>query len=438
MTHYFRAFIICATYCTLCAGIAFADRGNVVPGDYDADGRSDIVVTRKVGGLWHWYFRLATGEQLGPVPFGLESDTLLPGDFDGDGDFSLNVIRDADGFLSWYALENDASISQNIWGLSGDIPLTGFFGGSGENERVAVRNVGGSLVWYIENIAPNGISWGLDGDTPFAADITGDGVDELIVLRSEAGQLVWYIRDLSGNFTDRVFWGLDGDNALTPADYNGDGKADINVVRAQNGFNVFYLRYSDLNDTTQTVVFGLDSDVPYVGNFTQSELAELAVTRSADGFTSHFVRFAQDGTVVNVPFGVDSDTVVAPEGGALTEITSSTPGCVSSPGTPTSFVDGAGGGALWKPVSEGVGNRAPVILLPLRYAGSPIVIYGADGTVVSGIQRVLNGGHNGNRAHFWLSATAGQLAPFAPLTVSIVNDGQTECRVVPNPQARYD
>ncbi len=442
MTHYTRALIIFAASCLCATGIALAERGNVVPGDYDADGRSDIIVTRKVDGLWHWYFRLATGEQIGPVPFGLasddDSDTILPGDFDGDGDYNLNVVRDADGFLSWYSLENDGSTSQTLWGLTGDTPITGFFGGAGENERVAVREVGGALVWYIQNVAPDGISWGLAGDTPYAADIDGDGVDELIVLRNQGGFLTWFIRNLSGSFTDTVSWGLDGDTALYPSDFNGDGRADIAVSRAQNGFNVIYIRYSGVDNLTQTVVFGLDSDVPYIGNFTQGTLAELAVKRAADGFTTHFVRFAQDGTVVSVPFGLDTDTVVAPEGGALVSQTSSTPGCTPTPGTPDTFVDGAGGGALWKPVSEGVGNRAPVILLPLRYAGSPITIFGADGQVVSGIQRVLNGGHNGNRAHFWLSATAGSLAPFAPLTVQIVNDGQVECRIVPNPQARYD
>jgi hypothetical protein len=436
MTRYFKALILFTASCFLSTGSAIAERGNVVPGDYDADGRSDIVVTRKVGGLLHWYFRLATGEQIGPVPFGLESDTVLPGDFDGDGDFNLNVVRDEGGFLSWYSLENDGSTVQTIWGLTSDTPLSGFFGGSGENDRVAVRVVGGALVWYIQNVAPDGISWGLEGDTPFAADITGDGVDELIVLRSEAGQLVWYIRDLSGNFTDRVSWGLDGDSALTPTDFNGDGKADLNVVRAQNGFNVFYLRYSDLNDTTQAVVFGLDTDVPYTGNFTQSQLSELAVKRAAGGFISHFVRFAQDATVVNVPFGIETDAVVKPEGGALTEKTS-TLGCRPTPGTASGFVDGGGRGALWKPVSEGVSNHAPVVLLPIDYCGSPLAVLGADGNVVSGVQRTKCGG-NGNRAHFWIAQTAGTLAQFAPLTVQIINNGQTECRSVPNPGARYD
>lgn len=436
MMRYSKALILFAASCLISTGIAFADRGNVVAGDYDADGRSDIIVTRKVDSLLHWYFRLATGEQIGPVPFGLESDTQLPGDYDGDGDFNLNVVRDAGGFLSWYSLENNGSTTQTIWGLSGDTPLTGFFGGSGENDRVAVRSVGGALVWYIENVAPNGISWGLDGDEPYVADITGDGVDELIVLRNQGGALTWYIRDLSGNFTDVVAWGLDGDTALVPADFNGDGKADLLVVRAQNGFNVVYLRYTDLNGTTQSVVFGLDTDVPYTGNFTQSDLAELAVKRASGGFISHFVRFAQDGTVVTVPFGVETDAVIKPEGGLLAEKTS-TLGCRATPGTSNTFVDGGGRGSLWKPHSEGVPNGAPVILLPIDYCGSPVAILGADGSVVSGIQRTKCGG-NGNRAHFWIAETAGALAQFAPLTAQIINNGQTECRVVPNPAARYD
>ena len=441
--HYFRAFIVVALTCVFTVGTALAERRNVVPGDYDADGRSDIVVTRKVDGLWHWFFRLATGEQLGPVAFGLapteNADTLLPGDLDGDGDFNLNVVRDINGFLYWYTPLNDASIQETIWGRTGDRPHIGFFGGTPGHNRVAIRDVAGGLIWYIEGVAPNGISWGFSDDEPYSADVTGDGIDELIVRREQGGFHVWIVRDIAGNFVQTFIWGLDSDAPLHPSDFNGDGKADFAVTRAQNGFKDVFLRYSDLNGATQAVSLGLEDDTPYVGNFTQANLSELAVKRSADGFTSHFVRFAQDGNVVNVIFGLDTDTVVAPEGGALENPTLAAASfCTPTPGTPTDFVDGARGGALWKPVSEGVPNHAPVILLPLNYAGSPLVIYGSNGQVVSGIQRTLWGGHNGNRAHFWLTNTARQLAQFAPLTVQIFNDGQVECRIVPNPQQRYD
>ncbi len=430
-------------FCLICSGTAFADRGNVVPGDYDADGRTDIVITRAVNNTWQWYFRLATGVEIGPVPFGLapegNADMLLSGDFDGDKDFDLNVIRVISGFLNWFSLRNDGAADQVVWGLEGDTPVTGFFGGSGENDRVAVRDTGAALVWYIENIAPAGISWGLPGDTPFAADLTGDGVDELIVARSDANGITWFGRNLSGSFTSQFSFGLGEDTLLPPSDFNGDGKADVVVTRDFGDFKVFFIRYTDL-DLAISLAFGLKDDKPYIGNFTQGSLAELALFRVSDTFGSHFVRFAGDGQVVNVPFGLRGDRLSRPE--ALTdanteEDAASTPGCVATPGTATDFSDGARRGALWKPVSEGVSNEAPVALLPISYCGATLTVLGSDGAVVSGIQRVKCGG-NGNRAHFWITQTANTLTAFQPLTVQIQRRGVTECRSVPVARQRYD
>lgn len=95
------------------------------------------------------------------------------------------------------------------------------------------------------------------------------------------------------------------------------------------------------------------------------------------------------------------------------------------------------GGALWKPVSEGVPNAAAVILLPINYCGAKLAILGSNGQSVSGIQRTKCGG-NGNRAHFWLSKTASHLRAFAPLTVRVESSGKVECMTVKDPTKRYE
>lgn len=409
-------------------------------GDYDGDGKTDIVVARQTAGQWHWFLRLATGTEVGPVPFGFASaagtDTLLPGDFDGDGDFDLNVIRTQNGGLYWFNYLNDGTIQETQWGLAGDTPLTGYFGGAGENDRVVVRTVNGGLVWYIQHHAPEGIQWGLANDRPMVADVTGDGIDDLIVVRTEGGFIVWYIRSLAGDVVTPVLWGRAGDSILTPADFNGDGRADLVVTRDEGGFRHAFIYYSAIS-FTQAVPFGLTGDLSYIGKFTQNSLAELAVYRTTGSVSQHFVRFAQVDFVANVSFGLSGDTVVAPEGGALAAVADSSPGCSPTPGTAGDFLDGVGKGALWKPVSEGVASHSPVVLLPISYCGAAITIFGADGSEVSGVQRVKCGG-NGNRAHFWIQRTASQMTPFAPLTVRVINDGVTECRSVPNPGKRYD
>lgn len=441
MTRLYAAFL--SLFLLLNSGSALADRGNVIPGDYDRDGRTDIVVTRAVDGLWNWYIRYANSLEFGPIVFGLapqgNTDTLLPGDFDGDGIYDLNVVRDTAGFLNWFARSGaTGEISQVVWGISGDIPLTGYYGGNGETDRVAIRDVNSALVWYIQNIAPNGISWGLTGDVPFAGDYTGNDVDDLIVARTEAGQIVWYIRNLDGSVTARVPWGLEGDTLLPPSDFDGNGTDDLVVARNFGNFKVFFIRYSGIELST-SVAFGLASDKPYIGFFTQGAMAELAVFRPGTAFGTHFVRFAGDGQVVSVPFGLSRDTLSRPQRAvnAEDEGVSAIPGCAASPGTATDFLDGARRGALWKPVSEGVSNAAPVVLLPISYCGASISVLGSDGAVVSGVQRVKCGG-NGNRAHFWIARTASALSQFQPLTVQVSHRGSTECRSVPVARQRYD
>lgn len=112
-------------------------------------------------------------------------------------------------------------------------------------------------------------------------------------------------------------------------------------------------------------------------------------------------------------------------------------GCLASHGTENDFQDGAGGGALWKPESEGVPNGAPAILLPIEYCSANLILLDSAGNKVSGIQRTKCGG-NGNRAHFWASKRAAELKQHAPITVKVEVNGKTECRIVPDPTRRYD
>ncbi len=438
-------FLSILTALSIYSSVAIADRGNVVLGDYDADGRSDIAVARKNTDTWNWFIRYANGIQEGPISFGLapesNEDTLLTGDFNADKKFELSVVRSINGALVWISKNSESEASLTNWGLTGDTPLTGYFGGSGETDRVAIRTVGNGLNWYIQNYAESGIAWGLKGDKPHTADINGDGVDELIVSRSIGGFVNWFIRDLSGNYIRTISWGLENDTLLPPSDFNGDGKADIIVARDIGQFKHIFIKYTELGDFAQSFLYGLKGDSPHIGNFTQNTYSELAMLRKSKGAESrHYVRFALANQVVEVPFGLSEDTLIQANGQSEAEVAEETKeisGCNPTSGTASDFSDGSGGGALWKPVSEGVNNSAAVILLPISYCGASISVRGSNGDVVSGIQRTKCGG-NGNRAHFWLQKRASELSRFAPLTVEVNKSGRTECRSVRNPNQRYD
>jgi hypothetical protein len=102
-------------------GVASSDF--VVPGDYDADGKSDFAVWRgespSSNGVWY-ILQSATGslraEQFG-IPF--PTDVPVPADFDGDGRTDLAVARDTGNTWIWYVLlSRTGSVSGQVFGLS--------------------------------------------------------------------------------------------------------------------------------------------------------------------------------------------------------------------------------------------------------------------------------------------------------------------------------
>ena len=98
--------------------------------DFNGDGKTDWVVTRNTGGgangqlTWYVQNNGVAGGQI--VPWGLQTDVATPGDFDGDGKTDLVVYRPGNG--TWYTRYSSAGYSYATytarqWGLPGDTPL---------------------------------------------------------------------------------------------------------------------------------------------------------------------------------------------------------------------------------------------------------------------------------------------------------------------------
>lgn len=380
-----------------------AQSGAAVPGDYDADSKTDIVVARSINGYWHWFIRYATGAESQPLLFGLSNgvsnDTLLAGDYNADGSFEPTVVRtETNGLLNWYSRLLDGSASVTQWGLANDTPLGAKFGISGGTDRVVVRNLNGLLYWYIYGRGNDGLQWGIAGDSIFAADFTSDGVDELVVARKEGNYFTWYIRDLSGGFSKVVSWGFSSDTPLPPTDFSGDGKADIIVSRKDPHFLNHYINYTDLG-ISHSLLLGLATDTPYTGFFTQAQHAEIAVARELPGsLNMHFVRFALQDYLALISFGLTGDTLVRPDGRGMLLADQK---ANDSDGNNTDNNGGGGSssgklgsvckqivpvkqGFLWKPSSDHSGypreGRPAALFSSSKPGDSCLSVYASDGS----------------------------------------------------------
>ncbi|MCV4783932.1 VCBS repeat-containing protein, partial [Escherichia coli] len=86
-----------------------------VPGDYDADGRTDIAVWRPSNGVWY-IARSTLG--LSIFQWGINGDKPFSGDFDGDGKADAVIWRPSNGV--WYVIQSSSSIPViALWGLNG-------------------------------------------------------------------------------------------------------------------------------------------------------------------------------------------------------------------------------------------------------------------------------------------------------------------------------
>ena len=251
-------------------------------------------------------FRNASGAVTGQVDtavFKILYKKLPTGDFDGDGKSDLVIYRPSDG--GWYIRHSSLGYSTTNWayyqwGVSTDQPLTADFDGDGRTDVAVYRPSDGG--WYIRfsSLGYNATSWfyyqwGGPGDTPIAEDFDGDGKADLAIYRPSDGG--WYIRFSSLGYSDAgaayYQWGLSTDKPLG-SDFDGDGKADLAIYRPSDGG--WYIRYSSLGYSTTNWAYyqwGVSTDQPLAADFDGDGRTDLAIYRPSDG--GWYIRFSSLG-----------------------------------------------------------------------------------------------------------------------------------------------
>jgi len=170
-------------------------------------------------------------------------------------------------------------------------------------------------------------SFGLNTDLPVTGDWNGDGKDEIGVWRPSTRR---FLLDTNGNDT----WDTDaGGDTLTgrfglstdipvTGDWNGDGRDDVGVWRPTtrkflldtNGNGVWD---GVLGGDTMTVAFGLDTDLPVIGDWNGDGTDEIGVWRPSTGKflldTSGNRRWdgVAGGDTITGSFGVGTDRPVS-------------------------------------------------------------------------------------------------------------------------------
>jgi hypothetical protein len=221
------------------SGRSIVPRINVeaTPGDYDGDGRSDLMVFRPSTAQW---LRTGTGSNGFSSTFGLTSDYPINGDFDGDGRADLAVYRppaNANSPARWiYTKSSDGSGGSTtyevLFGAPNDVPIPADFDGDGKTDFAIFRP--STAGWHIS------YSTGGDGvvtnfgdanlnDIPIPADYDGDRRADFAVFRKATAE--WKIAYSGGGGLTQVFGDFNLNDIPVPGDYDGDGRADLAIFR---------------------------------------------------------------------------------------------------------------------------------------------------------------------------------------------------------------
>ncbi|WP_169979885.1 Calx-beta domain-containing protein [Tautonia rosea] len=227
------------------------------PADYDGDGITDIATFRAnsdlTPGAAEWFI-LGSSAGAFRVAFGAASgvDLPAPGDYDGDGRDDIVTFRPVPhrfdeargifGVAQWFVLPsrvNDLQYSQRagafpvVFGAAGnaDQPAPADFDGDGRTDIMAFRSItdlpdaAGRSDWFLLQSAPNDtfytstpppggrrVTFGNAGDIAAVGDYDGDGRPDAVVFRPEDGN--WIVRSgLDGTQTQQAF-GTPGANAV--------------------------------------------------------------------------------------------------------------------------------------------------------------------------------------------------------------------------------
>lgn len=295
---------------------------NDAPLDMNADGKTDYVVVRNVGGgtsgQARWYTAYRDGDPTLSTDWGIASDQFFSDDYDGDGQDDFGVFRPSTGTFYIVRSATDTLIAEQLGQNGDDASVVGDYDGDGRADLALYRegvNVGDQSFWYYRSIGGGGfttIPWGQNGDAPAPGDYDGDGKHDFVVQRDDPNGVNgrFWKRMNSGAQSTETF-GLKTDTVV-PGDYDDDGKTDLAVVRAE-GAN---LRWDyEPSGTAGTTVLGdvwgvAATDIIAQGDYDGDGRTDYAVWREGTP-GQFFIMTVSRGISASGPWGQVGDSPVA-------------------------------------------------------------------------------------------------------------------------------
>lgn len=287
----------------LCDHVGQANRPATTINTFDNDTRTDIAVWRSSDGVW--YIQNSSDDSFTGYSFGTNGDLIAPADYDGDGKTDPAIFRPSSG--DWWILQSsDSSTRTQQFGLSGDKPVPGDYDGDGKADLAVFRPSSG--VWYITQSSDNSLrvqQFGLSSDIPVPGDYDGDGKIDLAVWHPSDG--VWHIMQ-SGNSTYvATQYGSPSLGAKpVPGDYDNDGRTDVAIWHSVDGN--WWISYSSGGSLTEN--FGNQSlgDIPVPSDFDSDGKTDIAVWRPSEG-TWHIIN-SSNWSTQTIQWGLSSDVPI--------------------------------------------------------------------------------------------------------------------------------
>jgi len=259
------------------------------PGDFNGDGKDDVVCFTQGAGCDVWV-ALSTGGSFGTSTqwhdyFSASGNIPLVGDFNGDGkDDVVSFTRDSSADV-WVALSSGSSFgTPGLWHDTfcgtGSIPAVGDFNGDGKDDVIGFQRNGNNDVWVALS---NGSSFGTPslwhddfcgtGHVPAVGDFNGDGKDDVVSFQGGGDCDVWVALSNGSSFTGPSLWhDYFRNDTSTPVvgDFNGDGKDDVAAFTLGSTCDVWVALSSGSGFGNPTVwhdYFGGSGSVPGAGDF---------------------------------------------------------------------------------------------------------------------------------------------------------------------------